>query len=135
MRITLKILGSTLCLAALSGGIRADDSQPPAPRISQAAAATAAASLSAEGEGRRAYLKYNCYGCHGMGATGGMGPNIVHESDEVSEAVWEGKEGGMPSYRRIITTTEIANIAAYLRSIGTPSEPKFNDWWLPVPPK
>jgi hypothetical protein len=41
----------------------------------------------------------------------------------------------MPSDRRILTTTEISDLAAYLRSIGTSSEPTFDDWWVPVPPK
>ncbi|MBI1398389.1 MAG: hypothetical protein GC151_20635 [Betaproteobacteria bacterium] len=92
--------------------------------------------LSAAGEGRRAYLKYNCYGCHGNGATGGMGPSLANgEADDVSEAVLQGEEGGMPSFRNIITTTEIGNISAYLRSIGSPDEPRFNDWWVANPVK
>lgn len=138
MHIFLRLIGSTLCLAAVSGVVLADkhggDDRNPPPTV-QVSPTPSAAVLSAAGEGRRAYLKYNCYGCHGMGATGAMGPNIVDEADEVSEAVWEGKDGGMPSYRNIVTTTDLANLAAYLRSIGTPSEPKFNDWWVAVPPK
>jgi mono/diheme cytochrome c family protein len=70
-----------------------------------------------------------------MRAQGGMGPNVQHEGGEVSEAVREGEEGGMPSYRRILTPTDITNLRAYLQSIGTPSEPKFNDWWEPAPTK
>ena len=117
MRTLLSLIGSTLCLAVVSNGV-------------------SAATLSAEGEGRRAYLKYNCYGCHGMRAGGGMGPNIVgQELGDVTEAVWQGKEGGMPSYSNIVTTTDLANLAAYLRSIETGQDPKFNDWWVPVPPK
>ena len=33
------------------------------------------------------------------------------------------------------TATDINNIAAYLQSVGTSSEPVFNDWWVPVPTK
>jgi cytochrome c551 len=110
------LIGSTLSLVILCGSVQAQV-------------------LSPAGEGRRAWLKYNCYGCHGMRAEGGMGPNIQHDAGDVSEAVREGEEGGMPSYSSILTTTEISNLSAYLRSIGTTSEPKFNDWWIPVPPK
>jgi cytochrome c551 len=131
MRVLLGVIGTTLSLIAVSSAAKEDEpSQPAAPAVQ------AAPALSPAGEGRRAYLKYNCYGCHGMGATGGMGPNIVHkEADEVSEAVLEGKEGGMRSFRGIVTPADVKNLAAYLRSIGTANEPKFNDWWVDVPPK
>lgn len=86
-------------------------------------------------EGRRAFLKYNCSGCHGARGGGGMAPNIVGEADEVGEAVLQGKDEGMPSYQGIVTTTDINNLAAYLRSIGKPGEPTFNDWWVASPTK
>lgn len=106
----------------------------PGPAVTPAAAAVVAS--TAEINGRRAYLKFNCYGCHGMGAAGGMGPNIVRaEAGDVSEAVMQGEEGGMPSYRRIATANDVTNLAAYLRSIGTAREPKFNDWWVATPTK
>lgn len=94
------------------------------------------ATLNAAGEGRRLYLKLNCYGCHGMGAAGAMGPNIIRaDAGDVSEAVLQGEGEGMPSYRNLVTATDLANLTAYLRSIGTTSEPKFNDWWVAVPTK
>jgi mono/diheme cytochrome c family protein len=92
--------------------------------------------LSMAGEGRRLFLKLNCYSCHGMGATGGMGPNIVHEErDDVREAVLNGMEGGMPSFAAYVDEKDIRRLAAYLKSIGTDKEPFFNDWWVPLPPK
>jgi mono/diheme cytochrome c family protein len=92
--------------------------------------------LDSAGEGRRAYLKLNCYGCHGMFAVGAMGPNIIRaEREDVSEALLEGKDGGMPSYRTYVTSTDISNLTSYLNSIGTPREPVFMDWWKKVPPK
>jgi mono/diheme cytochrome c family protein len=101
-----------------------------------AVAPVGAATLGAAGEGRRLYLKLNCYSCHGDGAKGGMGPNIVRaEFGDVSEVLRQGEDGGMPSYRSYVSSTDIGNLAAYLRSIGTVGEPKFKDWWLPIPPK
>jgi mono/diheme cytochrome c family protein len=97
--------------------------------------AMSAQALDPAGEGRRAYLKYNCSGCHGNRAGGGMGPSIVGEAGEVGEAVLDGEDGGMRSYRGIVTSTDLTNLKAYLQSIGRSNEPKFNDWWVAVPPK
>lgn len=88
--------------------------------------------LGAVDEGRRAYLEFNCSGCHGNSAGGGMGPGIVgSEQGDVQEAVLQGdaKEGGMPSFKGCATSTDVKNIAAYLRSIGTQNEPTWLDWW------
>ena len=88
--------------------------------------------LDSIGEGRRAYLEFNCAGCHGNSAGGGMGPSIQGaEQGDVQEAVLRGdaKEGGMPSFKGCATTTDVKNIAAYLRSIGTKNEPIWLDWW------
>ncbi len=99
------------------------------------APATGFAQLGPVGEGRRAWLKYNCYGCHGNNAAGGMGPNIQGaERGDVSEAMGgDDTEGGMRSFRGIATATDAANIAAYLQTIGTSREPKWLDWWNAVP--
>jgi len=95
-----------------------------------------AQSLGGAGEGRRLWLKLNCSGCHGDRAAGGMGPNVAHaEAGDLSEAVLQGEEGGMRSYRTYVTKTDLTNLALYLRSIGTVSEPKFRDWWVAVPTK
>ena len=102
-------------------------------RAPQAAPAQA---LDAAGEGRRLYLKLNCYGCHGMYGTGGMGPNIVRaEHGDVREALLQGEDKGMRSYRAYVNDRDITNLAAYLQSIGTPNEPTFKDWWKKIPPK
>lgn len=126
-------------LLALAAPLAMADHQA-ANRISaQAAAAlpaTPSATLAPEGEGRRLYLKLNCYGCHGIAAAGGMGPNIVRaEYGDVSEVLLQGEDEGMRNFRAYVNTVDINNIAAYLRSIGTPSEPKWRDWWVAVPTK
>ena len=118
MRISLSLIGTSLPLFMMASSVWAVDPLPP------------------EGEGRRAFLKYNCYGCHGQNAAGGMGPDIRRKDrDDVKDAVEDGMDGGMRSFQGIVTETEVSNIAAYLRSIGTPKEPKFYDWWVPVPTK
>lgn len=122
------LVGATVSLALVVG-------------VVAAATTVSAQTLSPAGEGRRAWLKYNCYGCHGMRAQGGMGPNIQHEGDDVGEAVLEGEDGGMPSFRPYLTqhpdpagtTGLINNLRAYLQSIGTANEPRFTHWWDQVP--
>lgn len=93
------------------------------------------AQLNAAGEGRRAWLRLNCYGCHGNNAAGGMGPNIQHsEFGDVREAMaGDAREGGMRSFTGIAQSNDAANIAAYLATIGTAQEPTFFDWWKARP--
>lgn len=93
---------------------------------------TLAAALTPAEEGRRVYLRENCYGCHGGRAGGGMGPNLRREADDVSEAVREGEDGGMPAYPNL-SRLDIQNLRAYFRSIRTAAEPTFTHWWEPIP--
>ena len=132
-----RILACTALLALAAPLAQADHKAANLQVLRAASAAPqATATLPPEGEGRRLYLKLNCYGCHGISAAGGMGPNIVHaEAGEVSEVLREGEDEGMRSYKSYVTTVDINNITAYLKSIGKPSEPKFRDWWVPVPTK
>ncbi len=131
MRGSTAFAAMALCLVAISSGVSAAGPGRGVPQ-----AASPVQTLDSAGEGRRAYLKFNCYGCHGMFAAGAMGPDIIgKERHDVSEAVMQGAEGGMPAYRAIVTDTDISNLTAYLASIGTPREPLFMDWWKKVPPK
>lgn len=118
MNTIQKLAGLALVIANVSAPFRAD-----------------AQTLDAAGEGRRLYLKLNCAGCHGNAGGGGMGPPVAREAEEVRAAVLNGEGKGMRSYAGYVNDTDIANLAAYLRSIGTPSEPKFTHWWEPVPSK
>jgi cytochrome c551 len=90
---------------------------------------TCSAVLSAAGEGRRAYVRLNCNGCHGEHGKGGMGPAIAGEGDDVSEVVPNGSDEGMPSYRGKLCPGDLANLKAYLRTQGGRSEPTFLNWW------
>ena len=88
--------------------------------------------------GRKLWLRMNCAGCHGAHDEGGMAPSIRHEIGEVAEAVIYGKGEGMPAYGRRLTTTDLNNLKAYLRSLCNPDplctgEPRFTHWWEPTP--
>ncbi len=82
-------------------------------------------------EGRKLYLKWNCYGCHGTMGGGGMGAPLLDEQwlyggDDASvlESIKEGTPGGMPSLKDRLTEDEIWKIIAYVRSYykGDPSK-------------
>ena len=97
--------------------------------------ATAAAALGPAEEGRRVFLRENCYGCHGGRSGGGMGPNLRSDrpdDDEVKEAVREGKRGGMPAFPNL-SSEDIKNLAAYFKTLRTRAEPTFTHWWEAVP--
>lgn len=133
MRTLLNVAGSMLCLATLAGPAQAAEADNPS---SSAAPAPTAQPLNSVGEGRRQFLKLNCYSCHGMDAKGGMGPRITRrDRAEVAAALTFGRPGGMRSFAGIVREVDITNITAYLGSIGTPEEPTFNDWWQAIPPK
>jgi cytochrome c551 len=91
--------------------------------------------LGPAGNGRRLWVEFNCYLCHGSNGGGQFGPNVQHaEGGDVSEAVRQGdSEGGMPSYGKYVNGTDIKNLTAYLASIGTKNEPTWWDWWVPHP--
>jgi cytochrome c551 len=84
-------------------------------------------------EGRRAWLKFNCYGCHGNTGRGGMGPNVQHADyfSVLAGMTGSSVSAGMRSFSGVATGTDAANIAAYLATIGTAVEPKWFDWWKP----
>lgn len=74
-------------------------------------------------QGRKLYLKYNCYGCHGTLGGGGMGKPLNDEEwlyggDDASviETILQGRGGGMPSFKELLSNEETWKIIAYIRS-------------------
>ena len=86
-------------------------------------------------EGRRIFMRENCYVCHGGFAGGGMCPSLRHsrpDDDDVREVVRNGTRNGMPPFPEL-TEVDIQNLCAYFQSLRTPEEPTFTHWWEPVP--
>lgn len=86
-------------------------------------------------EGRRIYMRENCYSCHGGFAGGNMCPSLREErpdEDEVREVVRNGTRNGMPPYPEL-TEVDIQNLAAYFDTLRRDNEPTFTHWWEPVP--
>ena len=81
-------------------------------------------------DGRRLFLSYNCYGCHGGRAGGGMGPSLrdpvwlYGDSDaQIFSSIAEGRSQGMPSWGSRIPEDQIWKLVAYIKSLNTPEEP------------
>ncbi len=82
-------------------------------------------------EGRKLYLKHNCYGCHGLMGGGGMGKPLndaewLYGGDDASvlETIMQGREGGMPPYKDLLNEDDAWKVIAYMRSYykGDPSK-------------
>jgi len=125
-----------------SGGQSAPAPAPPAigpvpgpstPGISGAAVPTAnpyAQNRAATGEGRQLFVRFNCSGCHGGRAGGGMGPSlrdsawIYGNSDaDLFGTITEGRPGGMPTWGRKIPEDQIWKLISYIRTLRTKAEP------------
>lgn len=89
-----------------------------------------AGDASAIATGRQLFLRYNCYGCHGGRAGGGMGPNLrdsiwsYGSSDtQLFSTITEGRPAGMPAWGGRLPEDQIWQLISYIRSLGTPQEP------------
>src|SRR5690349_22823853 len=85
---------------------------------------------SATAEGRVLFVRYNCSGCHGGRAGGGMGPSLrdtvwrYGNSDaQIFSSIMEGRDRGMPAWGTKITEDQIWKLVTYVKSLRTPAEP------------
>jgi cytochrome c oxidase cbb3-type subunit 3 len=81
-------------------------------------------------EGRRLFIHFNCSGCHGGHAGGGMGPSLrdqdwVYGSDpgHIFNSIAEGRAHGMPSWGTRLPAEQVWQLTAYVTSLGTRGEP------------
>lgn len=75
-------------------------------------------------EGKQLYAWFNCVGCHAHGG-GAIGPALMDEAwiygsapFEVATSIIAGRPRGMPSYRGKIAPAQLAQLVAYVRSLG-----------------
>jgi cytochrome c oxidase cbb3-type subunit III len=81
-------------------------------------------------DGRRLFDWYNCSGCHGGHAGGGMGPSLRdpvwlygNRDDQIFDTIAHGRAHGMPSWGTKIPQQQIWELVAYIKSMGTANEP------------
>jgi cytochrome c oxidase cbb3-type subunit III len=82
-------------------------------------------------EGRRIFTAYNCAGCHGDHGGGGMGPSLRDEAwlfgssdEQIAQSITEGRAHGMPAWRQMMTSAQIWQVTAYIKSMRTDHEPE-----------
>jgi cytochrome c oxidase cbb3-type subunit 3 len=82
-------------------------------------------------EGRKLFVQYNCAGCHGGRAGGGMGPSLRDGAwrygsspDRIFNSIAQGRGQGMPSWGSRVPEQQIWLITAYVSSLRTPEEPE-----------
>jgi cytochrome c oxidase cbb3-type subunit 3 len=80
-------------------------------------------------EGRQLFVRYNCAGCHGGHAGGGMGPSLrdaiwLYGStpDRIFNSIAQGRGHGMPSWGTRLPEEQIWQLVAYVTSLRTPDE-------------
>ena len=82
-------------------------------------------------EGRKLFVRYNCDGCHGGHAGGGMGPSlrdqdwIYGNSDaQVFDSISQGRANGMPAWGTKLPQEQLWQLAAYVKSLRSQQEPE-----------
>ena len=86
---------------------------------------------TAMGEGRQLFIRFNCSGCHGGRAGGGMGPSLrdvdwIYGSHDAQlfSSIAEGRAHGMPSWQQRLTADQTWKLVTYIKSLRTRNEPQ-----------
>lgn len=81
-------------------------------------------------DGRRLFVQFNCSGCHGGHAGGGMGPSLRdpvwiygNSPAHIFSSIAEGRANGMPAWGTMLPEDQLWRLVAYVRSLGTSQEP------------
>lgn len=85
----------------------------------------------AAAEGRELFVQYNCSGCHGGRAGGGMGPSLRDvdwlygsTAAQIFSSIAEGRAHGMPAWGTQIPDDQIWKLVTYIQTLRTPDEPQ-----------
>jgi len=116
------LLGSLLMMAGLVwlGASAAAQTPTKGPKAESEAAGNAAT-------GKKLYVTYGCYECHGRAAHGGTGPRLGPDALPLAIFVQYVRHPGgtMPPYTaKVVTDQELADIYAFLKSLPEPPQAK-----------
>ena len=88
-------------------------------------------------QGKELFVRMNCAGCHGYGATGGMGPNLEDKywryggtPANIFKSIYEGRPQGMPAWNPALPPREIWKLVAYIESLGGAYPGKNYQAWV-----
>ena len=80
------------------------------------------------GEAGKKLFAQNCAACHGADATGGIGPNLTAKTfkfgrtpDDITTTIKGGRPGGMPAFGNQLSSEQIADLVAFIESLGAPA--------------
>ncbi len=83
----------------------------------------------ATGEGRQLFVRFNCSGCHGGRAGGGMGPSLrdvdwIYGSTDaqIFSSIADGRAHGMPAWGTMLNQDQIWKLVAYITTLRTQNE-------------
>ncbi len=92
-------------------------------------------------QGRLLFGQYNCSGCHGDHAGGGMGPSLRDEvwiygstDAAIFGSITEGRAHGMPAWGTKIPSDQAWKLVSYIKSMRSSMEPSPPDQTLPRQP-
>lgn len=81
-------------------------------------------------EGRQLFVRFNCSGCHGGRAGGGMGPSLRdvdwlygERAAQMFSSIAEGRAHGMPAWQPRLTPDQIWKLVTYIKALRTRNEP------------
>jgi len=85
---------------------------------------------TAAGGGGQLFVQFNCSGCHGGRAGGGMGPSLRDvdwlygdREAQLFSSIAEGRAHGMPSWQPRLTPDQMWKLVTYIKSLRTRNEP------------
>ena len=75
------------------------------------------------------FVHFNCSGCHGGHAGGGMGPSLRDDvwiyggnPSDVFDSIVSGRAHGMPAWGTMLPSEQVWQIVAYIETLDTPQE-------------
>jgi len=110
----------------LAGGIAPNGASPRNPYAGNSASAA---------EGEKLFTAMNCDGCHGLGATGFVGPSLSvgrwrygGADGEIFQSIYYGRSHGMPAFGGLMSGGAIWKLVTYLRSLKPPPNVPTESW-------
>ena len=112
-----------------AGGIAPGGGELRNPHAGDAAVAKAGAQL---------FTAMNCDGCHGLGGSGWVGPNLGDgrwryggADAEVFSSIYYGRPKGMPAFGGVLGADGVWTLVTYIRSLPLPSDLPTESWEQP----
>ncbi|HXY95864.1 MAG TPA: c-type cytochrome [Steroidobacteraceae bacterium] len=88
--------------------------------------------------GEQLFSAMNCDGCHNLGATGWVAPNLGDgrwryggADAEVFSSIYYGRPKGMPAFGGVLGADGVWTLVTYIRSLPLPSDVPTESWEQP----